>query len=65
LQVDAAVGVGNSGGPVLNIRGKVVGVVARRGRDVETNAEMKKFAAAVTVRCVRQFAPELFGVSGQ
>lgn len=65
LQVDAAVGVGNSGGPVLNIRGKVVGVVARRGRDVETNAEMKKFAAAVTVPCVRQFAPELFGTSTQ
>jgi hypothetical protein len=61
LQVDAAVSVGNSGGPVLNLKGKVVGVVARRGRDVETNAEMKKFAAAVTVPCVRAFAPELFG----
>lgn len=61
LQVDAAVQVGNSGGPVINIRGKVVGVVVRRARDQETNAELKKFAAAVTIPCVKAFAPELFG----
>jgi hypothetical protein len=61
LQVDATVQVGNSGGPVVNIQGKVVGVMARRARDNETKEEIKKFAAAVTVPAVREFAPELFG----
>ncbi|GEM_PF-418753 len=61
LQVDATVAVGNSGGPVVNIQGKVVGVMARRARDNDTKEEIRKFAAAVTVSCVREFAPELFG----
>lgn len=61
LQIDAPVQVGNSGGPVVNMRGRVVGVVARRARDTQTNAEIRKFAAAVTVPCVKSFAPELFG----
>jgi len=61
LQLDASVQVGNSGGPVVSLRGKVVGVVARRARDNDTREELRKFAAAVTVPCVRAFAPELFG----
>lgn len=60
LQVDAPIHVGNSGGPVVNLRGKVVGVVARRARDKD-GSELPHYGAAVTTQCVRAFAPELFG----
>ncbi|MBX9666864.1 MAG: serine protease [Candidatus Obscuribacterales bacterium] len=60
LQVDAPIHTGNSGGPVVNLRGKVVGVVARRARDKD-GSELPHYGAAVSAQCVRAFAPELFG----
>lgn len=67
LQVDAPVSVGNSGGPVISQRGKVVGVIVRRasmqqklgGQVIQT--ELPNFGGAITVSSVRSFAPELFG----
>ncbi len=66
LQVDAPVSVGNSGGPVVNQRGKVVGVIVRRasvqqklgGSVIQT--ELPNFGGAITVSSVKSFAPELF-----
>lgn len=69
LQVDAPVSTGNSGGPVVSQRGKVVGVIVRRastqqklgGEVIQT--ELTSFGGAITVQSVRNFAPELFGVT--
>ena len=67
LQVDAPVSVGNSGGPVVSQRGKVVGVIVRRasmqqklgGQVIQT--ELANFGGAITINSVKAFAPELFG----
>jgi len=59
LQVDAPVTTGNSGGPVVNQRGKVVGVVAVRALSAR-GGELPNFGGAVTVQSVQTFAPELF-----
>jgi S1-C subfamily serine protease len=66
LQVDAPVSIGNSGGPVVSQRGKVVGVIVRRasvqqklGNSV-IQTELPNFGGAITVGSVRSFAPELF-----
>jgi Trypsin-like peptidase domain len=58
LQVDAPVSRGNSGGPVVSIRGKVLGVVALRA--ILNGTELPNFAGAVTTQSVQSFAPELF-----
>lgn len=66
LQVDAPVSVGNSGGPVVSQRGKVLGVIVRRasvqqklgGQVIQT--ELPNFGGAITVSSVKAFAPELF-----
>lgn len=66
LQVDAPVSVGNSGGPVVSQRGKVVGVIVRRasvqqklgGSVIQT--ELPNFGGAITISSVKSFAPELF-----
>ncbi len=58
LQVDAPVSKGNSGGPVVSIRGKVLGVVALRA--ILNGTELPNFAGAVTTQSVQSFAPELF-----
>ena len=66
LQVDAPVSVGNSGGPVVSQRGKVVGVIVRRasvqqklgGSVIQT--ELTNFGGAITINSVKSFAPELF-----
>ncbi len=56
LHVDAPVTVGNSGGPVVSLRGKVVGVVARRAMLPHTmngqvvQAELPNFGGAITVQ---------------
>ncbi|HEY9867900.1 MAG TPA: trypsin-like peptidase domain-containing protein, partial [Candidatus Obscuribacterales bacterium] len=59
LQVDAPVTTGNSGGPVVNQRGKVVGVVAVRALSAR-GGELPNFGGAITVHSVQSFAPELF-----
>lgn len=59
LQVDAPVTTGNSGGPVVNQRGKVVGVVAVRALSAR-GGELPNFGGAITVQSVQAFAPELF-----
>jgi S1-C subfamily serine protease len=61
LQVDAPVTHGNSGAPVINQRGKVVGVVAMRAKG-DKGVELSNFTGAVTVPSVQSFAPEVFGV---
>lgn len=59
LQVDAPITTGNSGGPVVSLRGKVVGVVAVRAISAR-GGELPNFGGAITVQSVRSFAPELF-----
>jgi S1-C subfamily serine protease len=59
LQVDAPITTGNSGGPVVSVRGKVVGVVAVRAISAR-GGELPNFGGAVTVQSVKSFAPELF-----
>jgi hypothetical protein len=59
LQVDAPITTGNSGGPVISQRGKVVGVVAVRALSAR-GGELTNFGGAVSLNTVRSFAPELF-----
>ena len=67
LQVDAPVSTGNSGGPVVSQRGKVLGVIVRRASTQQKlgseiiQTELPNFGGAITVQSVRAFAPELFG----
>lgn len=67
LQVDAPVSTGNSGGPVVSQRGKVLGVIVRRASTQQKlgseiiQTELPNFGGAITVQSVRSFAPELFG----
>lgn len=60
LQVDASTTVGNSGGPVVSLRGKVLGVIARRAMS-ESGGELPNFAVADPAHQIQSFAPELFG----
>jgi len=59
LQVDAPVTTGNSGGPVVGLRGKALGVVAVRAVSIKGN-ELPNFGGAVSAQTVRAFVPELF-----
>lgn len=66
LQVDAPVSVGNSGGPVISHRGKVLGVIVRRASIQQKlgtqviQTELPNFGGAITINSVKSFAPELF-----
>lgn len=62
LQVDAPITNGNSGGPVVSLRGKVLGVVAKRAR-TERGQELNTFGGAMTVQSIKNFAPDLFGTA--
>lgn len=59
LQVDAPITTGNSGGPVVSLRGKVVGVVSVRAISAR-GGELPNFGGAVTAASVKAFVPELF-----
>jgi len=61
LQIDAPITVGNSGGPVVSLRGKVLGVVAVRAVSQKFHSELTGFGGAVTIQSIQGFAPELFG----
>ena len=66
LQVDAPVSIGNSGGPVVSQRGKVLGVIVRRASVQQKlgtaviQTELPNFGGAITISSVKAFAPELF-----
>lgn len=60
LQVDAPITSGSSGGPVVSLRGRVLGVVALRALS-NRGGELPNFGGAITIKSVRSFAPELFG----
>jgi S1-C subfamily serine protease len=74
VQFEAPVSRGDSGGPLINEQGAVVGVVVRRALNTAFENESNKpsntpapqsppsFAAAVSVPSVINFAPELFSV---
>jgi S1-C subfamily serine protease len=59
LQVDAPITKGNSGGPVISHRGKVLGVVAVRALS-DQGGELPNFGGAITIKSIKAFAPELF-----
>ncbi len=59
LQVDAPITSGNSGGPVVDLRGKVLGVVAVRAVSAR-GGELPNFGGAVSIQSIKTFAPELF-----
>lgn len=59
IQVDAPITTGNSGGPVVSRRGKVLGVVAVRALSAR-GGELPNFGGAIPFDVVRNFAPELF-----
>jgi S1-C subfamily serine protease len=64
LQVDAPITNGNSGGPVVSLHGKVLGVIAVRAMSA-SGRELSNFSGAITISSVQAFAPELFGSGNQ
>jgi S1-C subfamily serine protease len=59
LQVEAAIAKGNSGGPVISRRGRVLGVVCVRATK-DDGAALPEYGGATPLNVIRQFAPELF-----
>lgn len=55
LQTDAAISPGNSGGPVFNKEGKVIGVAAFGSIDPETGAQVQGINFVVPVNIIREF----------
>ncbi len=56
IQIDAAVNPGNSGGPILNLDGRVIGVATAIRSD---NGTFQGVAYAVPVNTLRRVAPQL------
>lgn len=56
IQIDAAVNPGNSGGPILNLDGQVIGVATAIRSD---NGTFQGIAYAVPVNTLRRVAPQL------
>ncbi len=59
LEFTAAIAKGNSGGPVINRSGNVVGIVTTRGMTDDGHL-LSSCGTAVSVEGLRNFAPELF-----
>jgi len=55
VQTDSAVNPGNSGGPLLNLRGQVIGVVSRKIMAVSVEG----VGFAISVNTVKTYLPEL------
>jgi serine protease Do len=53
IQTDAAINLGNSGGPLVNIRGEVIGI------NTAINARGQNLGFAVPVKTARQILPQL------
>ncbi|MGP3562486.1 S1C family serine protease [Geobacillus sp. BK01] len=64
IQLDAAATHGNSGGPVINERGEIIGLLTFRG-DTVNGQEVQGFNFAVPVNTVKEFVKQAGADQGQ
>ncbi|OQP06593.1 serine protease [Geobacillus sp. 46C-IIa] len=64
IQIDAAATHGNSGGPVINERGEIIGLLTFRG-DTVNGQEVQGFNFAVPVNTVKEFVKQAGADHGQ